>query len=110
MKFLYWLKSGPDLSLRLFLFMFMGLFILNTFLFAAVGYLVRENKHRVNQIIATQVKSCRDSNEVRAEVRRVIQDIKDLPSPLQETTIQIIERYNRLTSAQANLADKRCLK
>jgi hypothetical protein len=70
-------------------------------------YLVRQNHDRINDIKAALIKSCRNGNQIRAEGRLVIQELKDNPAP--DLGIgQLFRRYDVLTRAQANLADKRC--
>jgi hypothetical protein len=109
-RFKIWLNHGPSITLRTFLIAFAVFFIFNTAVLASIMYLVRENEHRVDEIKASVVKSCRDDNEVRSEGRQIIQILKDTPSSPGMTTLQIIQRYDTLIKAQAQLADKRCLK
>ena len=71
-------------------------------------YLYRENHERVKEARNAVIQACRDNNEVRNEVRKIIQEIKNVP--FRDATIdQTIDRYDRLTRAQSFMADERCI-
>jgi hypothetical protein len=107
-RFLNWAAAGSRISQRQFLLSYLAMFLVVTFLLAAVMYLVRENQQRTDDVKEAVIQSCRDSNEVRAEMRKVIQEIKNTPTP-DFGTLETIQRYERLTKAQAFMVDKRCV-
>lgn len=106
-RFKAWISEGPVVTLREFLVAFTVLFLINTVVIGFVMYLTRENQQRITDVHGAVVKSCKDSNEVRSEVREVIQDVKNTAPYIPWHTD--VERWLRLTRAQARLADKRCL-
>lgn len=71
-------------------------------------FLIRENQERARENRAAFVKSCREANQVRSELRNIIQDIKNITYT--DPSIEaVLQRYVRLTQIQAVLADKRCI-
>jgi hypothetical protein len=104
-----WARAGPSISRREFLISYLTLFLLVTIVLASQGYLIRENHDRVNDVRHAVIDACRDTNELRAQARQVIQDVKDHAQVVPLTASQRNRRYEALTAAQARLADTACL-